>query len=142
MEDLENNLLQSRQDYFQLLTQLVEVTSLDLKDNISLEISWEDAVRNKTELRGFPNSEKIYSAVVEYKKRQFSKEHTWQVDTHMVLPQTKCIDDVTCDITATEPGRSTGMICTQPYGRKDNILNFMEITLSNSFQLLIRCLLL
>ncbi|XP_033643165.1 TBC1 domain family member 2A-like [Asterias rubens] len=43
MEDLENNLLQSRQDYFQLLTQLVEVTSLDLKDNISLEISWEDA---------------------------------------------------------------------------------------------------
>ena len=37
---------------------------------------------------------KIYSAVVECKARQLSNEQksTWQVDTHMVLPQAKYID--------------------------------------------------
>ena len=45
MDNLECNLLQSRQDYFQLLSQLVEVTSLDLKEDIVLEVNWEDGVR-------------------------------------------------------------------------------------------------
>ena len=38
---------------------------------------------------------------------------------------------------ATEPGLLAGMICTQLNGRKHKILKFMEIALSNSYQLLI-----
>ena len=33
---------------------------------------------------------------------------------------------------ATDPGLPTGMICTQPNGRKHKILYLMEIALSNS----------
>ena len=38
---------------------------------------------------------------------------------------------------ATEPGLPAGMICTPHNQRKHQILNFMEIALSNSDQLLI-----
>ena len=38
---------------------------------------------------------------------------------------------------ATEPGHPASRICTQPNGRNYKILYFMEIALSNSYQLLI-----
>ncbi|XP_038045784.1 TBC1 domain family member 2B-like isoform X1 [Patiria miniata] len=42
IDGLESSILRSRQDYFQLLGQMVEVTSLDLKDEIPLQLSWDD----------------------------------------------------------------------------------------------------
>ena len=54
---------------------------------------------------------------------------------------TLTLDDVTCAThvykRATEPGLPAGKVCTQPNGRQHKILYFMEITLSNSYQLLI-----
>ncbi|XP_022099135.1 uncharacterized protein LOC110983843 [Acanthaster planci] len=42
IDGLEGRILQSQQDYFQLLGQVIKVTSLDPKDDIPLPLSWED----------------------------------------------------------------------------------------------------